>query len=52
MTQLAAIIGIVLIIAAIPFGLMIAPLALGILIVWLALRHLDAAVERPIGEPA
>ena len=52
MTQLAAFIGIVLIIAAIPFGLMIAPLALGILIVWLALRHLDAAVERPIGEPA
>jgi hypothetical protein len=52
MTQLAALIGVVLIIAAIPFGLMIAPLALGILIVWLALRHLGAAVERPIGEPA
>ncbi|HKQ17488.1 MAG TPA: hypothetical protein VJS87_02995 [Solirubrobacterales bacterium] len=52
MTQLAALIGVVLIIAAIPFGLMIAPLALGILIVWLALRHVGAAVERPIGEPA
>jgi hypothetical protein len=52
MTQLAALVGIILIIAAIPFGLMLAPLALGVLIVWLALRHLDAAVERPIGEPA
>jgi hypothetical protein len=51
MTQLAALIGIVLIIAAIPFGLMLAPLALGILMVWLALRHLDGAVERPVGEP-
>ena len=52
MTQLAALVGIILIIAAIPFGLMLAPLAPGVLIVWLALRHLDAAVERPIGEPA
>jgi hypothetical protein len=52
MTQLAALIGIVLIIVAIPFGLMLAPLALGIVFVWLALRHLNGAVERPIGEPA
>jgi hypothetical protein len=52
MTQLATLIGIVLIIVAIPFGLMLAPLALGIVIVWLALRHLDGALEQPVGEPA
>ena len=33
MTQLAALIGILLIIVAIPFGLMLAPLALGIVVV-------------------
>ncbi len=52
MTQLAALIGILLIVVAIPFGLMLAPLALGIVIVWLALRHAGGALERPIGEPA
>ena len=52
MTQLATLIGIVLIVLAIPFGLMIAPLALGIVIVWLAMRHLDGALEARVGEPA
>ena len=52
MTQLATLIGIVLILLAIPFGLMIAPLALGIVIVWLAMRHLGGALEAPVGEPA
>jgi hypothetical protein len=52
MTQLATLIGIVLILLAIPFGLMVAPLALGIVIVWLAMRHLDGALEAPVGEPA
>ena len=52
MTQLAALIGILLIVLAIPFGLMLAPLALGVVIVWLVLRHVGGAVERPIGEPA
>lgn len=52
MTQLAALIGILLIIFAIPFGLMLAPLALGVVIVWLVLRHVGGAVERPIGAPA
>ena len=52
MTQLAALIGILLILLAIPFGLMLAPLALGVVIIWLVLRHVDGAVERPIGEPA
>jgi hypothetical protein len=52
MTQLAALIGILLILLAIPFGLMLAPLALGVVTVWLVLRHVGGAVERPIGEPA
>ena len=52
MTQLAALIGILLILVAIPFGLMLAPLALGVVIVWLVLRHVGGAVERAIGEPA
>ena len=52
MTALATFIGIVLIIVAIPFGLMVAPLAIGILVVWLAMRHLDGALEAPVGEPA
>jgi hypothetical protein len=52
MTQLATLIGIVLIVLAIPFGLMIAPLALGMLIVWLAMRHLHGALEAPVREPA
>lgn len=52
MTQLATLIGIVLIILAIPFGLMIAPLVLGIVIVWLAMRHLGSALEAPDGVPA
>lgn len=52
MTQLATLIGIILILLAIPFGLMIAPLALGIVVVWLAMRHLGGALEAPVGEPA
>lgn len=52
MTALATFIGIVLIIVAIPFGLMLAPLAIGILVVWLAMRHLDGALEASVGEPA
>ncbi|HSL75445.1 MAG TPA: hypothetical protein VK867_00760 [Candidatus Limnocylindrales bacterium] len=52
MTRLATLIGIVLIVLAIPFGLMLAPLALGIVIVWLAMRHLGGALEAPFGEPA
>ena len=52
MTQLAALIGILLILLAITFGLMLAPLALGVVIVWLVLRHVGGAVERPIGASA
>jgi uncharacterized membrane protein AbrB (regulator of aidB expression) len=46
MTALAALIGILLILVAIPFGLMIAPLALGVVLVWYALRRVDGALER------
>jgi hypothetical protein len=47
-----ALLGILLIVLAIPFGLMLAPLVIGILLVWYALRRLDGAVERPTLEPA
>ena len=42
MPALATLIGIILIIVAIPFGLMIAPLALGVIVVWLGWKHLSA----------
>jgi hypothetical protein len=47
-----ALLGILLVIVAIPFGLMLAPLVVGALLVWYGLRRLDGAVERPVGEPA
>ena len=43
MAPLATIIGILLIIIAIPFGLMLAPLALGVIVVALAWRHVAAS---------
>ena len=46
MTTLAALVGILLILVAIPFGLMLAPLALGIVIVALVMRHVAGAVDR------
>ena len=52
MTGYLALLGIVLIVVAIPFGLMLAALALGVVFVWYALRRLDGAVDRPIGGPA
>ena len=44
-TPVAAFLGIVLILVAIPFGLMIAPLALGIVLIWYALRRVDGALD-------
>ena len=41
----AALIGIMLILIAIPFGLMIAPLALGVILIWYALRRVDGALD-------
>jgi uncharacterized protein YqgC (DUF456 family) len=46
MTAVAALIGILLILVAIPFGLMLGPLAIGLVIVWLCLRRVDAALDR------
>lgn len=45
MTAIAALIGILLILVAIPFGLMVAPLAIGIVLVWYALRRVDGALQ-------
>jgi hypothetical protein len=52
MNAFLALLGILLIIVAIPFGLMLAPLIVGVLLVWYGLRRLEGAVERPTGEPA
>ena len=46
MTALVALIGILLILIAIPFGLVIAPIALGVVFVWYALRRVDGALDR------
>ena len=40
-TSSAAVVGILLILLAIPFGLMLAPLAIGIIVLVVALRRLD-----------
>jgi hypothetical protein len=46
MTATAALIGILLILVAIPFGLMLAPIAIGVVLVWYALRRVDVALDR------
>jgi uncharacterized membrane protein AbrB (regulator of aidB expression) len=46
MTAIAALIGILLILVAIPFGLMLAPIAIGVVLVWYALRRVDGALDR------
>jgi uncharacterized protein YqgC (DUF456 family) len=47
MSSAATIIGVLLIIVAIPFGLLIGPLALGVVMVYLGWRHVSAALEIP-----
>ena len=42
MSALFTVLGILLIIVAIPFGLMVAPLALGVLFAYLGWKHLSA----------
>ena len=49
MPAAATIIGVLLIIVAIPFGLLIGPLALGVVMVYLGWRHVSAALEIPVG---
>jgi hypothetical protein len=52
MTALAALIGILLILVAIPFGMMVAPLALGVVLVWYVLRRVDTALDPRSGAHA
>ena len=47
-----AILGILLILVAIPFGLMLAPLAIGVIVLVVALRRADRALSVPDGAPA
>lgn len=47
MTPLLTVLGIALIIVAIPFGLMLAPLAIGSILVVFGLRRLDGLLEDP-----
>ena len=49
MTAAFAVLGVLLIIVAIPFGLMLAPLLLGGLLVWFGLRRLDGVLS-PLDE--
>ena len=51
MTAAFAVLGVLLIIVAIPFGLMLAPLLLGGLLVWFGLRRLDVVLS-PLDESA
>ena len=44
------VLGILLIIVAIPFGLMLAPLALGVVMAFLAWRHVAAAWQPQVEE--
>jgi uncharacterized membrane protein len=52
MTAFTALIGILLILVAIPFGLMVAPLALGVVLVWYVLRRVDGALDPRFDAPA
>jgi hypothetical protein len=51
-TAYLALLGIVLIVLAIPLGLMVAPLVIGGVLVWFGLRRLGGTLELPTGEPA
>jgi hypothetical protein len=52
MTAIAAFIGILLILVAIPVGMMVAPLALGVVLVWYVLRRVDGALDPRFDAPA
>ena len=47
MTPFYAILGVILVIVAIPLGLMLAPLAIGAILLWVALRRADRALQVP-----
>ena len=50
MAAALTVLGILLIIVAIPFGLMLAPLALGVVMAFLAWRHVAAAWQPQVEE--
>ena len=53
MSALFTVLGILLIIVAIPFGLMVAPIALGVLFVYFGWKHLSAGWQTETsGSPA
>jgi hypothetical protein len=52
MTAIYALLGVVLVIVAIPFGLMLAPLVLGAILLWAGLRRADRALQQPAGAAA
>lgn len=53
MNGLTAVVGIILVLIAIPFGFMLAPLVIGAVLIWFAMRRLDDALAPvPMGEPA
>jgi hypothetical protein len=52
MPALFTVLGVALIIVAIPFGLMFAPLLLGVLFAWLGWRHLSASWQGQDGPVA
>ena len=52
MPAASTLLGVLLIIVAIPFGLMVAPLALGVLFVTLAWRHVVASWDTESGVAA
>jgi predicted membrane protein len=47
MTPILAVIGVVLVIAAIPLGLMLAPLVIGAILLGFAMRRADRALNEP-----
>ncbi len=52
MPALFTVLGVALIIVAIPFGMMLAPLALGVIFAYLGWRHVTASWQEPTGSPA
>lgn len=48
MSVVVTIVGIALILLAIPFGLMLAPLALGVVFVYLGWKHVSASWQTPL----
>lgn len=52
MSATATLLGVVLVIVAIPFGLMLAPLTVGLLVAVLGWRHVSAPLQAPSPRPS